>query len=368
MDRPIFKPIGTPVEQLDTPSLVVDIDILDQNIKEMHSYFSERKSKLRPHVEVHRSPAIAHKQIQSGGTVGGIAVTTLGQAEVFCQNGFSDVFIINNVVTEQKINRLCNLARQSKITIPVDSSKNADDLSKAALDMGVKINVVLNINSRLDRFGVQPGPAAVELATIVRDLGALDFDGLVSNECNSLDFEFADLEEESRRCIEQLLSTKRMMEKAGIKVRVVGMVGTPSYELIGSMEGVTDIITGSYSLMDERHREYLPQFQPAAKIMSSVTGIHEGLIVTDSGRKAVGADFGMPAVNNMPGAECFSLSAEHGRIRVGSDSDIQKQLGDIVWLTPRDIGTCVNLHDYIHVVRNGVLEAVWGIPARGHYR
>ena len=120
--------------------------------------------------------------------------------------------------------------------------------------------------------------------------------------------------------------------------------------------------------MDERHREHLPQFQPAAKIMSSVTGIHEGLIITDSGRKAVGADFGLPAVNNIPGAECFSLSAEHGRIRVDSASGVQKQLGDIVWLTPRDIGTCANLHDYIHVVRGGVLEAIWGIPARGHYR
>ena len=71
MERPIFKPVGTPVEQLDTPALVLDLDILEQNIKTLHSFFLQREAKVRPHVEVHRCPAIAHKQMAAGGPPGG---------------------------------------------------------------------------------------------------------------------------------------------------------------------------------------------------------------------------------------------------------------------------------------------------------
>ena len=93
MERPIFKPIGTPTEELDTPSLIVDVDALDHNIATVASYFAGRIAKLRPHIEAHRTPAIAHKQLAAGGHVGGIAVSTLGQAETFVPNGFSDVFV-----------------------------------------------------------------------------------------------------------------------------------------------------------------------------------------------------------------------------------------------------------------------------------
>ena len=106
MDRPIFKPIGTPVEELDTPALVVDLDVLTRNIETMGSFFSDRSAKLRPHVEAHRCPAIGHQQLAAAGTVGGICVTTLGQAEVFSQNGFTNVFVANVLVTAQKIDRL----------------------------------------------------------------------------------------------------------------------------------------------------------------------------------------------------------------------------------------------------------------------
>ena len=109
MERPIFKPIGTAEEALDTPSLVVDISGLNQNIETMHSFFRSRPVGLRPHVSGHGSPAIAHMQIAAGGTVGGITAMTLGQAEVFAQAGFSDILVVNLVVTAPKIARLASL-------------------------------------------------------------------------------------------------------------------------------------------------------------------------------------------------------------------------------------------------------------------
>ena len=93
MERPIFKPIGTPEEELDTPILVVDLDKLAHNIETMHSFFRRNETKLRPHISAHGSPTIAHMQLAAGGTAGGITVSTLGQAEVFTSNGFNDVLL-----------------------------------------------------------------------------------------------------------------------------------------------------------------------------------------------------------------------------------------------------------------------------------
>ena len=168
MERPIVKPVGTPVEELDTPALVVDLEILEQNIETVHSFFRQQNAKIRPNVDAHRCPAIAHKQLAVEGTVGGIRVANLGEAEVFGQSGFSDIFIANQIVTPQKINRLCALAHQAKITIAVDNPQNVRDISEAAQNNGVTINAVVEINTRLNHCGVEPGQPAVDLAKIIR--------------------------------------------------------------------------------------------------------------------------------------------------------------------------------------------------------
>src|ERR1041384_3252677 len=93
MERPIFKPVGTPVAQLDTPALVVVLPLREQIIATLHAFFEHREAKVRPHVTAHRCPALAHKQLAAGGTVDGISVTTVGEAEVFAEHGFHDITI-----------------------------------------------------------------------------------------------------------------------------------------------------------------------------------------------------------------------------------------------------------------------------------
>ena len=137
MERPIFHPVGTPVEQLDTPALVIDLDVMDQNIKTFQSYFANSIVKARPVVTSHLCPQIAHRQLEVDGTTGGIAVTTLGEAEVFANSGFSDILLANQVVTASKIRRLCALAGQTSIGIAVDSRDNAKQLSVGAVSAGI---------------------------------------------------------------------------------------------------------------------------------------------------------------------------------------------------------------------------------------
>ena len=369
MERPIFKPVGTPVEELDTPSLVVELDALDRNIEAMHSFFRARAVSLRPHVDSHRCPAIAHKQLAAGGTVGGICVTTLGQAEVFARSGFNDIFVSSVVVTPVKIARLCALARRTRMTVATDNPNKVRDLSEAAAANHVSLNVVVDINTRLNRCGVDPGQPAVDLAETVSRADGLDFVGLMTYEGTLLNDSPEEQAVESRKWIQQVLDTREMVERAGMGVRVVSVGGTYNYDVAADMEGVTEVPAGSYALMDQQYRSHRSEFEPAARIIGAVTSNPEpGLVITDVGQKAVGADQGFPAVENIAGARVRNLSAEHGNLILDGAADGSVGLGDRVWFTPWDIATCVNLHDYMFGVREGKLEVVWDVPARGRYR
>ena len=369
MERPIFKPIGTPVAELDTPTLVADLAVLEQNIEALHSFFRQREAKVRPHIESHRCPAIARIQLAAGGTVGGICATTVGEAEVFAENGFTDIFVANEVVSPQKVRRLCALAHLARVTVAVDNPKNVEDLSQAAHSGGVTLNVVVDINTRLNRCGVEPGQPAVGLARAVSKAQGLHFAGLMTYEGTILKEDPDELAAESRKWIQQVLDTREMVEKAGVEVKVVSVGGTYNYEIAGAMAGVTEVPAGSYALMDYRYRQYRSQFQPAARVMATISSHPEpGTAVADCGQKAIGNDNGLPVVEDIPGVTVLRLSAEHGLLRLEGDADSKVDLGDKLWLTPRDIGTCVNLHDYIHAVRDGKLVAVWSVAARGQYR
>ena len=369
MERPIFKPAGTPVEELDTPSLVLDLDALERNIETLHSFFRDRTAKVRPHVAAHSCPAIAHKQLAAGGTVGGISVTTVGQAEVFAQQGFDDILVANEVVTTQKMARLCALAHHAKMTVAADSSRAVGDLSNAAVRSGVTVNVVVDVHTRLNRGGVDPGKPAVDLARTIQKAENLSFAGLTTYEGAILTEDADELDTESRRCIQLLLDTREMVESDGIPVGTVIAGGTHNYEISGAVDGVTEVPAGSYVVMDSRYRSYRTQFEPAVRVMSTVIS-HPvpGRALLDAGQKGIGIDTGLPVAENVPGATLTRMSAEHGTLELEGDAQTAVDLGDKVWLTPWDIGNCFNVYDYVNVVRQGKLEVVWEVAARGHHR
>jgi D-serine deaminase-like pyridoxal phosphate-dependent protein len=160
-----------------------------------------------------------------------------------------------------------------------------------------------------------------------------------------------------------------MLEQAGIDVRMVSVGGTYNYDIAGAMAGVTEVLAGTYALMDYRYAQSCRQFKPAARVMATVTSRPEpGTAIVDAGQKAIGIDTGLPVAEEIAGATVVSVSAEHGRIRLQDDAESKVALAEKIWLTPWDIGTCVNLYDYLHAIREGKLEAVWDVAARGRYR
>ena len=368
MERPIIKPIGTPVEELDTPALVVDMDVLEENIRRVHASFVFTEVKIRPYVETHRCPAIAHKQLAAAGANGGVSVASVGEAEAFAQSGITDILIVNEVVGSTKIARLCALARRARVTVAVDSVVNAASLSEAAQGAGVTLNALVDINTGQARGGVAPGQPALALAQVISRSASLNFSGLLSVEDDDDGEDVEELTERSRHRIQQTLDTREMLEGNGIAVETV-CVGAQQPNLASEVSGVTEVISGAYALMDIRHGAFLPELEPAAKVLAAVTSLPEpGVAILDTGRKAMGDDYGLPIVAGREELEVASMSAEHGKLKWRDGADVSFSLGDRIWFTPVDIGACVNVYDYIQAVRGGKLEAVLDISARGLYR
>ena len=368
MESPIIKPLGTAVNELDTPSLIVDLDNLEHNIEVMHSFFRNREQNIRPRVDSHGCASIAYQQLAGGGTAGGISVQTLSQAETFAQQGFMDIFIANKIVTKSKITRLCSLASTIKITITIDNDRNITDLSEAAELAKVNLDVAVEINSEFGLFGVDPGTKAVSLARNITKSNGLCFAGLTSS---------CDLKPHSdmfpnntyvQKYVQPILDTREMIEKNGIEVTLVSLGNTNIFQDVGSMDGVTEILAGSYALMDRQHISSNSPLKPSAEVICTITGIPDkSIAITDGGVKSIGGDHGDPLVTKLEGVQARSLSAEHGNLDISNITDSSLKLGDKVFLIPMNITECVNLHDYILGVRGNILETIWSISSRGHY-
>ena len=348
MERPIFKPIGTPSEALDTPTLVVDLDAMEANIALVHSSVQKAGARIRPRLDSHLCPAIGHVQIAAD-AVSGVAVSTLGQAEVFGQHGFGDILLTNLVVTRSKIARAAALARRIKLTIAVDGARNIDDLSAAAGVAGSTIGVAVAVGDGSATIGVVPSVAS-ELAMRITAASDVAFAGL---------FSAGDAG--------PVLEAARCCDSAGLPAPMVAAGGSVTYDTAPS-DGITDLLAGSYALGENALAQRRPELRAAARILATViSSKDDGLVWLDAGQKATSVDTGLPAVDNVQGADVPRMSAEHGALvrRDGEDWDVD--IGSKVWLIPDNIANTANVYDFIHATREGRLEAIWEVSARGHY-
>lgn len=349
MERPTFKPIGTPSDELDTPALVVDLDALDANIRLVHGAVRADGASVRPRLDSHLCPAIGHIQVGAGST-SGVAVSTLGQAEVFSQHGFTDILVTNLVVTRPKISRTAALARRVKLAVLADNSNNVDALSAAAESAGSTLGVAVAVRADASTLGVTPSDAP-GLAAHISGSPNLDFAGLVSSSG-----------------VDSLLEAAANCSEAGVHAPVVAAGGSASYDASAASDGVTDVLAGSYALNDNSLADSRPELRKAARILATVmSSKDDGLVWVDAGQKATSIDTGLPAVDNVDGAVVPRMSAEHGALVDEGGAGWDLDVGSKVWLVPDNIANTANVYDYIHAVRNGQLEAVWEVSARGRY-
>lgn len=368
MERPIYQPVGTSTLELDTPALVLDLEVMQENIEILHRFFRQAPARVRPHVSCHQCPNIARRQLAAGGTCGGIAVASAGEAQVFSDAGFTDILVASQVVTPAKIRRICALARVNRISMVVDHPDVVALLSAIARDTEVTLHILVEVEAGLGRCGVAPGPEAVELARTVAASSHLEFEGLMAYEGPLRCPERLELESETRKRLQPVLDTRKLIEAAGLRVSTVSVGGTHNYDIAGTLPGVTEVQAGSYALMDHDYCRYRPEFRPAVKILSSVLSHPVPLrAVVDAGHKAAGPDLGAPVLEGVGGAAAARFSAEHGILDLEGAAARGLTPNEKVWLVPFDLALAVNQYDYFRAVQQGKLAGLWPIAARGRF-
>ena len=356
--------IGTPVETLDTPALFVDLDALDGNIAVMTGLLAEHGVNWRPHAKAHKSPAVAHRLIAAGAI--GITCAKLAEAEVYAASGIRDILIANQIVGPVKARRMAELASEIDIMSAVDSLAGARFLSDAAVEVGSQPRIVIEVDTGMNRGGVAPGQAAVDLARELVKLPNLRFAGLMSWEGHVLSIaDGASREAAVRTAITQLLETADAIRAAGIPVDIVSCGGTGTIVTARQMEGVTELQAGGGIFGDAFYRHLDVPVEPALFVKVTVTSRPTpDRILFDAGRKTIDPSNVPPEVVDLDHVAGISLSAEHGTIRLTAPNTTV-QVGDTLTLRVGYSDQAVHLHEQIYAVRNGRVVAIWPTLARG---
>ncbi|MCI0897740.1 MAG: alanine racemase [Chloroflexi bacterium] len=360
----IYRPTpGTPMEDLDTPCLVIDMDDLDHNMDVIADTYEGRSAKLRGHAKNHKTPAIAHRQIRRGGTVGGVCAAKVSEAEVMVHGGIPSVFITSEIVASMKIDRLCSLAGQAEMLVACDQAANARDLSKAASARGVELGVVIELETGLRRCGVREIDAGVALAKEIVSLPGLRFRGVMSHQVIPDMPDREDRAVEAARTIKGVIDLKDAIESEGIQIDIVSTGETWSYDVAAEIPGVTEIQGGSY-LMMETHYSYMTEFHYAGKILTTIISApRPGVAIGDAGIRAISSISGMPEVFDRPGVTVESMDSDHAVFKVEPGASLK--IGDQVLLIPAQQDAMVSRWDRFIGLRKGKVEVVWDILARG---
>lgn len=360
-----FNLTGINKHEIDTPALLIDLDLLASNIKKMASFFEPLEAKLRPHSKTHKCPELAKMQIEAGAI--GITCAKLGEAEAMVASDIDCILIANQIVGDLKIYRLIALSKRAEVIVAVDNEKNLEDLSKAASEAGLRIPVLIEVNIGMNRCGVEPHFPTLDFARKVLKAKGLIFKGLMGYEGHVVNIK--DRAEREKKCLEAmklLIETKELLESHQIPVEIVSGGGTGTYDITGSYPGVTEVQAGSYITMDAAYKAVGVPFDCALTLLTTVVSRPKPeVIVTDSGLKSITRDFALPEVKEVQGAQLLGLSEEHTRIKINADTKLA--MGDKIELIPNHGCTTVNLHDRFYAIRDGKVEAVWEIAARGKF-
>ncbi len=362
---------GMREDEIDTPALVIDLDAFEFNLDTMAAKLAPTGVKLRAHAKTHKSPIIAKLQMVRGAI--GNCVQKVAEAEVLAWGGIPDILVSNEVVGPAKLARLCALSRIAKVAVCADDAGQVAAIEAAAADAGIRMTVLVEIDVGAGRCGVQPGPEAVALAGAVAASKHLIFGGLQAyhgsaqhkrtlSERRAL---IGNAVEASRRTVEQL-------RQQGLACPIVGGAGTGTFE-IESRSGVyTEMQAGSYVFMDADYARNLDEtgaavstFRHALFVLSSVMSqAQTGVAVLDAGHKAVAVDSGFPTVWQRPDIVYTGASDEHGKLQYGSETAAPK-VGEKLRLVPGHCDPTVDKFDWYVGVRNGRVECLWPVAARG---
>lgn len=353
--------IGKRREELTTPALVLDIDAAQRNIDHMASALAALgNATIRPHYKTHKSPELARRQLAAGAA--GLSTATVWEAAVLASAGLDDLFVVNTVSHPAKMALLAELARDHRILVAVDEAPNAAALSAAAARAGSTLGVMVEVDTGMDRCGVDTADMAVSLAKQVTELPGLTFEGITGYEGHcSLTIDDALREERQRAAMSFFTGVAAALEASGIACPIRSAGGIATWQWTAAYPGITEIQAGTYVIMDNYHGQMVPGFEHSLTVQATVISRQSGKVIVDAGNKSI-ADPANVTIVGHPHPS-FRFDEEHGIFAAPSGSALS--VGDSVALVPGYSPTTVNWYDAYHVIRDDIVIDVWPVIPRG---
>ena len=364
---------GMAEADIQTPCLVLDLDALERNIKKMGDYAKAHGMRHRVHGKMHKSVDVALLQERLGGSVG-VCCQKVSEAEVFARGGIKDVLVSNQVRDPAKIDRLARLPKLGARTICcVDMLDNIADLSAAAMRHGTTIECLVEIDCGAGRCGVKTTPDVVAIARAIADAPGLKFSGIQAYQGAMQHMDaYADRKAKIDLAVAQVKDAVDTLDAMGMPCDIVGGGGTGSYYFESNSGVYNELQCGSYAFMDADYGRILDEqgnridrgeWENALFLLTSVMSHAKAdKAICDAGLKAQSVDSGLPVIFGRTDVKYVKCSDEHGVIE---DPAGVLKVNDKLRLVPGHCDPTCNVHDWYVGVRNGKVEVVWPVSARG---
>jgi D-serine deaminase-like pyridoxal phosphate-dependent protein len=354
-----FEDAGRRLEDIETPVPVIDIDIVERNLRRWQERCDAMGLANRPHIKTHKLVALAKAQIELGAR--GITVQKLGEAEVMAEAGISDMLLTYNVVGRHKLERLSELMRRTAIKVVSDNEAVLEGLGHAAVAAGRDLEVLVECDTGAGRNGVQTPEAAIRLAQAIERTPGLTFGGLMTLPKNGARREMAAF----------LDAAQAGLSSSGLGAATVSTGGSPDMWTDEGLAHVTEYRAGTY-IYSDRMQVAAGAVTPddcALSVLTTVVSVPTGdRAMLDAGSKSLTSDLvgltGYGEVRALSGAPVYSMSEEHGFLDISKVNDKPK-VGDLLRITPNHVCPVTNLFDKVVFVRGAEVLGAVKVDARG---
>jgi 3-hydroxy-D-aspartate aldolase len=364
---------GMDEADIQTPCLVLDLDALERNIRKMGDYAKAHGMRHRVHGKMHKSVDVAKLQERLGGAVG-VCCQKVSEAEVFVRGGIKDVLVSNQVRDPAKIDRLARLPMLgARIIVCIDDVENVADLSAAAQKHGTTLECFVEIDCGAGRCGVTTTEDVVKIARAIDAAPGLRFTGIQAYQGAMQHLATYEARKEKLDvAISMVKDAVAGLEAEGLKPELVSGGGTGSYYFESGSDVYNELQCGSYAFMDADYGRILDkdgtridqgEWENAFFILTQVMSHSKpDKAICDAGLKAQSVDSGLPFIFGRTDVEYVKCSDEHGVI---ADPQGRLKVGDKLRLVPGHCDPTANVHDWYVGVRNGKVETLWPVSARG---
>jgi D-serine deaminase-like pyridoxal phosphate-dependent protein len=358
------------ISEIDTPAVIIDLDIMERNLAKVAGYARSNGLRLRPHTKTHKIPALGKKQLELGAA--GLTVAKVGEAEVMLSSGTPDLLVAYPIIGRRKLDRLMEVARNTRVTVSLDSVFAARQLSDAARKAQVNVGILAEVDMGLGRVGVPPKDA-VTLVEGIANLPRLTFEGIAfyPGQIKQVDELALEQMDELSRRLSEVVSAVRT---AGYDVNIVSGGSTPTLFESHRIAAMTEIRPGTY-IFNDRNTVACGSCaweDCAASVLVTVvsTAVKNQMIVDggsktfSSDRLVTGGEAGFGHVVEARESVFTKMNEEHGFVNI-QRAERTFEIGDRVRIIPNHICVVMNLHEKVYGIRGEEVEQVWCVEGRG---